>query len=266
MERVTVPQISAMKAKKRRITMVTAYDYLTGKLVDEAGVDCVLVGDSLAMVVLGYETTLPVTMDEMLHHAKAVRRGVKRALLIADLPFGSFQGSVAEALGNAVRFLKEAGVDAVKLEGGRRVAEHVRRMVESGIPVLGHIGMTPQSVRAYGGFRVQGRGAEQEAQVLADAKALEEAGAFAVVLEGMPAGLAARITAELSIPTIGIGAGKECDGQVLVVHDLLGYIDDFKPKFVKRYANLAEETRKAVRAFCEEVRDGRYPDEEHSYR
>jgi len=246
--------------------MVTAYDYLMGKLVDEAGVDCVLVGDSLAMVVLGYETTLPVTMDEMLHHARAVRRGVKRALVIGDLPFGSFQGSVAEAVANAVRFLKEAEVDAVKLEGGRRVAEHVRAMVEHGIPVLGHIGMTPQSVRAFGGFRVQGRGADQEAKMVDDAKALEEAGAFAVVLEGMPAGLAARITAELSIPTIGIGAGKECDGQVLVLYDLLGLVEEFKPKFVKRYANLAEETRKAVRAFCEEVRAGLYPGDEHSYR
>ena len=266
MERVTVPQIAAMKAQNRRITMVTAYDYLMGKLVDEAGVDCVLVGDSLAMVVLGYETTLPVTMDEMLHHARAVRRGVKRALVIGDLPFGSFQGSVAEAVANAVRFLKEAEVDAVKLEGGRRVAEHVRAMVEHGIPVLGHIGMTPQSVRAFGGFRVQGRGADQEAKMVDDAKALEEAGAFAVVLEGMPAGLAARITAELSIPTIGIGAGKECDGQVLVLYDLLGLVEEFKPKFVKRYANLAEETRKAVRAFCEEVRAGLYPGDEHSYR
>ncbi len=266
MERMTVPQLRAMKADGRKITMVTAYDYLTGKLVDEAGVDCVLVGDSLAMVVLGYETTLPVTVDEMLHHTKAVRRGVKRALLIGDMPFGSFQGSPTEALNNAVRFLKEAGVDAVKLEGGRRVAEHVRRMVESGIPVVGHIGMTPQSVRAFGGFRVQGRGEEQEAQALEDAKALEDAGVCSIVLEGMPAGLAERITAEVSVPTIGIGAGKACDGQVLVIHDLLGLVEDFKPKFVKRYANLAEATRKAVQAYCDEVRDGRYPDEEHSYR
>jgi len=265
MERMTVPKLQAMKAEGRPIAMVTAYDYITGRLVDEAGVDCVLVGDSLGMVVLGYDTTLPVTMDEMLHHVKAVRRGVRRALVVGDMPFGSFQGSVPEAVANAVRFLKEAGADAVKLEGGRRVAEHVRRMVEVGIPVMGHIGMTPQSVKAFGGFRVQGRGEEQEAEVLADAKALEEAGVFSIVLEGIPASLAARITAEVSVPTIGIGAGKACDGQVLVIHDLLGYVEDFKPKFVKRYANLAEETRKAVRAYCDEVRSGLYPDDEHSY-
>lgn len=266
MDKVTVPKILKMKAEGRKITMVTAYDYTTGKLVDACDVDCVLVGDSLAMVMLGYDTTLPVTMEEMLHHTRAVRRGVQRALVIGDMPFGSFQGGVSEAVANAVRFVKEAGADAVKLEGGRRVAEHVRRMVESGIPIVGHIGMTPQSVREFGGFRVQGRGDEQAKRILDDAKALEDAGVFSIVLEGVPADLAERITREVSVPTVGIGAGKACDGQVLVIHDLLGLVDDFKPKFVKRYAQLGDATRAAVNAFCQEVRDGIYPDDAHTYR
>lgn len=263
--KVTVPLFRGMKEKGTKLAVVTAYDYLTGRLVDEAGVDAVLVGDSLAMVILGHETTLPVTVDEMLHHTRAVRRGVKRALLIGDMPFGSYQGSVSEAVSQAARFLKEAGADAVKLEGGRRVVPQVERMVEAGIPVMGHLGMTPQSVREYGGFKVQGRDESARRKLIDDARALEAAGVFAIVLEAIPAPLAEEITASVRVPTIGIGAGRGCDGQVLVLHDLLGLIDDFKPKFVKRYANLAEEVRRAVGAYCDEVRDGRYPDDEHSY-
>lgn len=265
-ERMTVPKLRAMKSDGHKIAVLTAYDYLTGRLLDEAGVDCVLVGDSLGMVVLGYDTTLPVTMDEMIHHTKAVRRGVTRALLVVDMPFGSYEGSVAEAVANASRLLKETGADAVKLEGGVSIADSVARMVEVGIPVMGHIGMTPQSVKQYGGFKVQGRRDEEVRQVLAGAMALQEAGAFSVVLEGIPEKLAAEVTASMEIPTIGIGAGKNCDGQVLVVHDMLGFFEDFKPKFVKRYANLAEQTREAVRAYCQEVRDGVFPEEDHIYR
>lgn len=265
MTKLTVPAITAMKGSGNPIVMVTAYDATMGRLVDEAGVDIVLVGDTLAMVVLGYPSTLPVTMDEMLHHTRAVRRGVKRALLVGDLPFGSYQGDVGVAVTNAARFLKEAGADAVKLEGGRRVAEHVRQMTEMGIPVMGHIGMTPQSVLQYGGFKVQGREEKQREALLADAKALEEAGAFAIVLECVPSSLGEEITNLVSVPTIGIGAGKACDGQVLVLNDLLGLVEEFKPKFVKRYANLADATRSAVRAFSEEVRKGIYPGDEHRY-
>lgn len=265
-KKVTVPSLRVMKAQGRRIAMVTAYDYVTGRIVDEAGADVVLVGDSLAMVALGHETTLPVTLDEMLHHTRAVRRGVKRALVVGDMPFGSYQGSVAEAVGNAARFLKEAGADAVKLEGGRRVAEAVRRMTEVGIPVMGHIGMTPQSVHQMGGFKVQGREEAQRRALLEDAKALEEAGVFTLVLEAIPAELAQVITAAVSVPTIGIGAGPHCDGQVLVITDLLGFTDDFRPKFVKRYAELGEAARRAVAEYCREVRDGMFPTEEYSYK
>lgn len=264
-ERMSVPALRALKGQ-RKITMLTAYDYLTAKIVDEAGVDCILVGDSLGMVVLGYDSTLPVTMEEMLHHTKAVRRGARRALVVGDMPFGSYQGSVAEAVANATRFIKEAGADAVKLEGGVAVAEAVRRMTEVGIPVLGHVGMTPQSVLQFGGFKVQGRDERRRREILEGAKALEEAGAFAVVLEAVPGDLAAEVTASLSIPTIGIGAGRACDGQVLVIQDVLGLAEDFKPKFVKRYANLAQQIREAVQAYCREVQDGTYPGDEHTYR
>ncbi len=263
--KVTVPAVRAMKAQGRRIAMVTAYDYVTGRLVDEAGADIALVGDSLAMVVLGHETTLPVTVDEMLHHTRAVRRGVKRALLVADMPFGSFQGSPAEAVNNAARFLKEAGAEAVKLEGGIRIAETVRQLTQAGIPVMGHLGLTPQSVLQYGGFKVQGREEAQRRALVEDARALEEAGVFSIVLEGIPADLARVITETVSVPTIGIGAGPHCDGQVLVVHDLLGLVEDFQPKFVKRYAELAKEARRAIEAYCREVREGLFPTDEHSY-
>lgn len=265
-KKVTAPAIRAMKVQGQRITMVTAYDYVTGKIVDESGADIVLVGDSLAMVALGHETTLPITMDEMLHHTRATRRGVKRALLIADMPFGSYQGSVPEAVINAARFLKEAGADGVKLEGGRRIAEAVREMVEAGIPVVGHIGMTPQSVHQYGGFKVQGREEEQRKALLDDAKALAEAGAFTIVIECVPSDLAQEITAAIDVPTIGIGAGPHCDGQVLVINDLLGFVDDFRPKFVKRYAELGQAARKAVAEYCEEVRNGKFPTDEYSYK
>lgn len=264
-KKMTAPAIRAMKAQGRRIAMVTAYDYVTGKIVDESGADIALVGDSLAMVALGHETTLPVTLDEMLHHTRAVRRGVRRALLVGDMPFGTYQGSLSEAVANAARFLKEAGADGVKLEGGRRVAGTVQRMTEAGIPVMGHIGMTPQSVHQYGGFKVQGREQDQRRALLDDAKALEEAGAFSIVLECIPADLAREITAAVDVPTIGIGAGPHCDGQVLVINDMLGFVDEFRPKFVKRYAELGEEARRAVAAYCEEVRDGRFPTDEHSY-
>lgn len=263
--RVTAPAVRAMKAQGRRIAMVTAYDYLTGRLADEAGVDIVLVGDSLAMVVLGHETTLPVTLEEMLHHTRAVRRGVKRALLVGDLPFGSFQANPSEAVANAVRFLKEAGADAVKLEGGERVAPAVRQMSEAGIPVMGHLGMTPQSVRQYGGFKVQGRDEAQRQALLDDAKALAEAGVFAIVLECIPAEVAQEITEAVRVPTIGIGAGPHCDGQVLVIHDLLGFVEDFQPRFVKRYAELGKEARRAIAEYCREVREGSFPTDAHSY-
>lgn len=263
-EKVTVPAIRAMKGHSR-ITVLTAYDAITGRLVDEAGVDVILVGDSLGMVVLGYETTLPVTMEDMIHHTRAVRRGVQRALIVADMPFGSFQGSVDRAVDNGVRFLKEGGADAVKLEGGRRVAEAVRRMVEMGIPVMGHVGLTPQSVKEFGGFKVQGREAEERRRLLDDVQALAEAGVFSIVIEGVPAPLAAELTAAVPVPTIGIGAGPHCDGQVLVLHDMLGLVQDFKPKFVKRYADVAGIAVEAIRQYCREVRRGDFPGAEHVY-
>lgn len=263
-EKVTVPGIRAMKGQNR-ITVLTAYDAITARLVDQAGVDIILVGDSLGMVVLGYDTTLPVTMEDMIHHTRAVRRGVKRALVVADMPFGSFQGNVDRAVENGVRLLKEGRADAVKLEGGRRVAEAVERMVEMGIPVMGHVGLTPQSVKEFGGFKVQGREDEERRRLLDDVQALAQAGVFSIVIEGVPAALAAELTAAAPVPTIGIGAGPQCDGQVLVLHDMLGMVQDFKPKFVKRYADVAGITIDAVQRYCEEVRRGEFPGEEHLY-
>jgi len=254
-----------MKQRGERITMLTAYDYPTALLMDEAGVDMLLVGDSLGMVVHGFESTLPVTMDMMLMHCQAVRRGAKRALVVGDMPFMSFQLSREDALRNAARFLSEGGVDAVKLEGGRRMADTVRAMVETGIAVQGHIGLTPQSVSAFGGMRVQGRSVEAARSLLEDARALEDAGAFSIVLEGIPARLAALITARTGVPTIGIGAGAGCDGQVLVSHDMLGLYERFTPKFVRRYATLAESIRGAVAAYCDDVRSGAFPAEEETY-
>jgi len=255
-----------MKDRGEKISMLTAYDYPIARLLDEAGIEVILVGDSLAMVGLGYETTLPVTMEEMLHHVRAVSRGVKRALLVADMPFGSFQASVEEGVRNAGRFLKEAGAQAVKLEGGREVADLTRRLTSVGIPVMGHLGLTPQMVHQFGGFKVQGRTAAAAERLREDALLLEEAGVFALVLEGIPWQVAEVITRELRIPTIGIGAGSSCDGQVLVTNDLLGLFDDFAPKFVKRYANLKETIAAAFTRYRQEVKAGEFPGPEHAFR
>ena len=235
---------------RSKIVCLTAYDYPTARLMDEAGVDVVLVGDSLGMVVLGYENTLPLTVEEMLHHTRAVRRGVRRALLVADMPYGSFHGDRNEAVRNAVRFVKEAGAEAVKIEGGERRMELIAQLVEAEIPVMGHIGLTPQSTHAFGGFRVQGKTLEAAEQLMRDARAVEAAGAFSIVLESIPRELAARITSELRIPTIGIGAGPECDGQILVLHDMIGLSVGRTPKFARRYANVGEAISSAVGAYA----------------
>jgi len=264
--RVTTVTLREMKDRGEKISMLTAYDYPIARLLDEAGIEVILVGDSLAMVGLGYETTLPVTMEEMLHHVRAVSRGVKRALLVADMPFGSFQASVEEGVRNAGRFLKEAGAQAVKLEGGREVADLTRRLTSVGIPVMGHLGLTPQMVHQFGGFKVQGRTAAAAERLREDALLLEEVGVFALVLEGIPWQVAEVITRELRIPTIGIGAGSSCDGQVLVTNDLLGLFDDFAPKFVKRYANLKETIAAAFTRYRQEVKAGEFPGPEHAFR
>lgn len=269
--KITVPDILSRKsaapsnAANRKITCLTAYDYPTARLLDEAGVDIILVGDSLAMVVLGYESTLPVTMDEMLLHTRAVRRGVKRALVVADMPFGSFHADTAESIRNAVRFVKEAGAEAVKVEGGERRLELIHRLVEAEIPVMGHVGLTPQSLHALGGYKVQGKTAPAAEQLLRDARAVEAAGAFSIVLEAIPRELAAQVTRELRIPTIGIGAGPECDGQVLVIHDMIGMSMRPAPKFARQYADVAGEISRAAREFCEDVRRGRFPSDAESY-
>ena len=269
--KVTVPELLQRKSQaadstnKKKITCLTAYDYPTARLMDEAGVDVVLVGDSVAMVVLGYESTLPLTMEESLHHTKAVRRGVQRALVVADMPFGTYQGDVNEALSNAVRFVKEAGAEAVKVEGGERRLELISRLTEAEIPVMGHVGLTPQSVNALGGYRVQGKTADSAEQLLRDARAVEAAGAFAIVLEGIPRELATEITKSLRIPTIGIGAGPDCDGQILVLHDLLGLTFQEPPKFARRYANVGEVISQAVREYCADVQGGSFPSDAESY-
>ncbi|GEA18039.1 MAG: 3-methyl-2-oxobutanoate hydroxymethyltransferase [Moorella sp. (in: firmicutes)] len=264
--KITLPQLQAMKERGEKITMVTAYDYPSALLADQAGMDMLLVGDSLGMVVLGYQSTVPVTMDEMVHHTRAVMRANPAALVVADLPFLSYQASVTDAVYNAGRLVKEGGADAVKLEGGRAMVPMVRAIVDAGIPVMGHLGLTPQSVVQLGGYRVQGREKDAADRIAADAEALVEAGVFSLVLECVPADLARRITAELPVPTIGIGAGPDCDGQVLVYHDLLGLFDRFQPKFVKRYVNLGEAIVKALADYREEVRQGKFPGEEHSFR
>ena len=263
--KITVPLILDRKLRGEKITCLTAYDYPTARLVDEAGIDVILVGDSLAQVVLGYDTTIPVTLDEMLHHLRAVRRATRRALLIADLPYGAYHQSEDEALRSSIRYLKEGGAEAVKIEGGRKRAALIRRLVDAEIPVAGHIGLTPQSLHSLGGYRVQGKTAESAAELLADAQAIEDAGAFAVVLEGMPRELAAIITRRLRIPTIGIGAGPDCDGQVLVVHDLLGLSMLPRAKFVRAYADLAAVLRDAFIRFRDDVRGGGYPSDAESY-
>lgn len=263
-KKVTTVTIRGMKGRAK-IVSLTAYDFLTAKLLDEVGIHLILVGDSLGTTVLGHKSTVPVTMDDMVHHLKAVTRAQTNALVVGDLPFFSYQVSTPQALQNAARFVQEGGADAVKLEGGASVAGTVNEIVKAGIPVLGHIGLTPQHVLQLGGYRVQGR-AEADAQRLVDdAKALEAAGAFGVVLEYVPAQLAKRITEEITIPTIGIGAGPGCDGQVLVVHDMLGMIGWLAPKAAKQYANLAEEMKRAFAAYKTEVEQGKFPDKEHSF-
>lgn len=270
--KVTVPGILSCKTvsphraeKKLKITCVTAYDYPTSVLLDEAGVDILLVGDSLGMVVLGYDSTLPVTLEEILHHTRAVRRGARRALLVADLPYGSYHVSVEESVRAALRLVKEGGAEAVKVEGGEKRRELIRRLVEAEIPVMGHIGLTPQSLNVLGGFKVQGRTAEAAEQVLRDACAVEDAGAFAVVLESVPQELAGRVTDALHIPTIGIGAGPDCDGQVLVFHDLVGWMVGPSPKFARQYADLAGEISRAVSRYLEDVRSGAFPSDAESH-
>jgi len=263
--RVTVNQIKEMKQKGEKLAMLTAYDYSTAKIVDEAGIPLILVGDSLGMVVLGYESTIPVTMEEMLHHTKAVVRGAKRAMVIGDMPFMSYHISADDALRNAARFIQEGGAQAIKLEGGVTVMEKVMRIVGCGIPVMGHIGLTPQSIHQFGGFTVQGKTPEAAAKVLEDALALEEAGAFAIVLETIPAQLAQIITEKVGIPTIGIGAGIHCDGQVQVINDILGSYTEFVPKHAKQYAKLADIISKAVAQYHNEVKAGTFPTEKQSY-
>ena len=263
--RVTIIEIKDMKQRKEKIPMLTAYDYVTAKMVDEAGVPLILVGDSLGMVMLGYESTIPVTMEEMIHHTKAVVRGARKALIIGDMPFMSYHISVSDALHNAARFIQEGGAQAVKLEGGEVVAEKVRRLVDCGIPVMGHIGLTPQSIHQLGGFKVQGKAVEEAKKLLNDARILEEAGAFAIVLECTPAPLSKLITHKLAIPTIGIGAGLDCDGQVQVISDLLGLYTDFVPKHAKQYARLAGEIKTAVSSYISEVKSLSFPTKEQSY-
>ncbi|WP_027365684.1 3-methyl-2-oxobutanoate hydroxymethyltransferase [Desulfotruncus alcoholivorax] len=264
-ERVTTATFRKYHAEGKKITMLTAYDYPTARLVDAAGIDAILVGDSLGNVVLGYGSTIPVTMDDMVHHVKAVTRGVQRAMVVADMPFLSYHLSKEESLRNAGRFLQEAGAQAVKLEGGREVAETVKALTEAGIPVMGHLGLTPQSINQMGGYKVQGKDEEAARKLIEDAKALEEAGAFAVVLECVPTPLAAKITGDIGIPTIGIGAGPGCSGQVLVTHDMLGFYGQFSPKFVKRYANLHEAIMQGLRSYREEVENGAFPGPEHGF-
>ncbi|RPI79184.1 MAG: 3-methyl-2-oxobutanoate hydroxymethyltransferase [Desulfobacteraceae bacterium] len=264
-KKVTIAELLQKKELNEKITMMTAYDYPTGRLVDESGMDTILIGDSLAMVMLGYDSTVPVGMDEMIHHSKAVTRAVKSSFTIGDMPFMSYQVSPEKAIENAGRFLKEAFCDSVKLEGGTEMAPVVAAIVKAGIPVCGHIGLTPQTATKLSGFKVQGKDATGARALLQSAKDLEAAGAFMIVLECIPDLLAARITRELKIPTIGIGAGKDCDGQVLVYHDLVGLFERFTPKFVKQYINLSAEIRKALAQFKEDVEKGQFPGPEHTF-
>jgi 3-methyl-2-oxobutanoate hydroxymethyltransferase len=263
--KLPLTELAEMKLRTQPIVMVTAYDAPGGRLADEAGVDLVLVGDSAAMTVLGHESTVPATMDEMLMLTRAVTRGARRPLVVADMPFGSFQVSDDDALRNAIRFVKEAGADAVKLEGAGPMLSRVRTIVGAGIPVMGHIGLTPQSATMLGGYRAQGRSAEKALALVGDARALEAAGCFSVVLEAVPARVAKRVTDELAIPTIGIGAGADCDGQVLVWHDLLGLYQGRTARFVKRYAEIGESIRAALETYADDVRGRRFPEEQHTY-
>jgi 3-methyl-2-oxobutanoate hydroxymethyltransferase len=266
LKKVRIPDLARWKREGRKITMLTAYDATMAGLLDRAGIDALLVGDSLGMVVLGHETTIPVTLDAMVHHAAAVTRGAKRALVIADMPFLTYQLSEEQTLRNAGRLFQEAGVQAVKLEGGRPVAGVTRRLVETGIPVMGHLGLTPQSVHQLGGYGAVGKTEDEAARIVDDARCLQDAGAFALVLESIPADLARKITSELAIPTIGIGAGADCDGQVLVSYDAFGLFDRFVPRFVKQYANLGQMIVKGAQDYIEDVQAGVFPGEEHSTR
>jgi 3-methyl-2-oxobutanoate hydroxymethyltransferase len=266
MPKITVLDIYKKKSEGKKITMLTAYDYPTAQIVDQAGIDMILVGDSLGMVVQGVSSTLPVTMDEMIYHTKMVARGTVSAMIVGDMPFLSYQTSREEAIRNAGRFLKEAGAEAVKLEGGSSMADLIRAIVSAGIPVMAHIGLTPQYMHTLGGFKVQGKDEAARLKVLADARAVQDAGAFAVVLEALPASLAKEINEMLHIPTIGIGAGVDCAGQVLVLHDLLGLFDRFTPKFVKKYVNLKDMALKAVKEYKQEVESGKFPSEEHTFK
>lgn len=264
-QKVTVPEIVKMKAAGQKITVLTAYDYSFARILDEAGVDILLVGDSLASVVQGRDSTLPVTLEEMIYHTRLVARGRRRALVVGDMPFLSYQVNVEEAKRNAGRFLSEGGAEAVKLEGGVTALKTIEAIVGMGIPVMGHVGLTPQSIHRFGGYKVQGKEKKGREKILNDALAVEEGGAFSIVLEGIPLDLAAEITERLTIPTIGIGAGVHCDGQVLVVHDMLGLFDMYTPKFVKRYADLKSVIADAVGRYVGEVRDGSFPGDEHSF-
>jgi 3-methyl-2-oxobutanoate hydroxymethyltransferase len=260
MEKVTVPAVKARKGKEK-LTMLTAYDYVFANIIDNAGIDMILVGDSVGSVMLGYPNTIPVTVEEMIHHTKPVVKGAKTALIVIDMPFMSYQESVELAKRNAGKMIKESGAEAVKLEGGEKMKDVIRAITDIDIPVMGHIGLTPQSVHSMGGYKVQ----KEEERLMNDARAVEEAGAFAIVLECVPRNISKKITETLSIPTIGIGAGPDCDGQVLVIHDLLGILGDFRPKFVKTYMNLRADMDKAVKSYIEEVKGGIFPDDSHSF-
>lgn len=264
-KKVTVPSLKEMKQRGEKIVALTAYDFLLASILDEAGVDIILVGDSGAMVFAGYETTLPITMDEMIYHVKAVSRGTKRALLVADMPFLSFQITPEETIKNAGRFLKEAYAEAVKVEGGQPMAETIQKMVRVGIPVMGHLGLTPQSIHQFGGYKIRGSNSTDAQKIVEDAVILEQAGVFSIVLEKVPTELAKEVTEKVSVPTIGIGAGKYCDGQVLVTHDMLGLFEKFRPKFVRRYAELGAEIRRVCKRFTTDVKEGKFPNADESY-
>lgn len=260
MEKITVPVVRTKKGKEK-LTMLTAYDYVFANIMDNAGIDMILVGDSVGSVLLGYPNTIPVTVEEMIHHTKPVVKGAKKALIVIDMPFMSYHESIEQAKRNAGRMIKESGAEAVKLEGGKRMKEVIKAISDIDIPVMGHIGLTPQSIHSMGGYKVQ----KEEGRLMEDAKAVEEAGAFAIVLECIPRAISKKITETLSIPTIGIGAGPDCDGQVLVIHDLLGLLGDFRPKFVKTYLNLRADMDKAIKGYIEEVKGGTFPDDSHSF-
>jgi 3-methyl-2-oxobutanoate hydroxymethyltransferase len=263
-QKMTVKRFRLMKSEEK-IAVLTAYDHLMARLLDQTGIDAILVGDSAGMVIAGQPTTLPVTMDEMIYHTRTVRRGVEHALLIGDMPFMSYQTSIADALHNAGRFLQEGGAQAVKVEGGRHMAETIRRMTQIGIPVMGHLGLTPQSIHQFGGYGIRGKEPEEAQRLLEDAQIIAEAGCFSLVLEKVPSDLARQITEQVAIPTIGIGAGPHCDGQVLVTHDMLGLFEEFRPKFVRQYARLAEAMRQAFQAYIQDVKGGTFPGPEESF-